>query len=235
MSFEGARLGNMDVNRLIGESGKWVAPAVVLVALVVGATAGLGPSLLVLAGGMLTGIVLLLWSSIGRLTGESPLTLEEAVGLAAPSPEEERKRSILRALKDLEYERSVGKISEDDFAELSARYRTEAKVLLKAIDAESAPLRKRAEERLAARLRGEPAQQGPRKKKKAQAPKPAESAADGATTEATVPEAQTAVEAVAAADPARATCPSCSTPNDADAAFCKRCGVALGKPAGAAT
>src|SRR6185295_17045835 len=129
------------------------APVVILTALVVGATAGLGPALLVLAAGMLIGVVLLLWSSVGRLTGESPLTLEEAIGLGAPSPEEERKRSILRALKDLDYERSVGKISEEDFAELSARYRAEAKALLKLIEAESEPFRKSAEDRLAARLR----------------------------------------------------------------------------------
>jgi hypothetical protein len=128
-TIERSYIEAMDPNRLIGESPKWIAPVVVLTALVVGATAGLGPSLLVLAGGVLTGVVLLFWSSLGRLTGESPLSLEEAIGLGAPSPEEERKRSILRALKDLEYERSVGKISEEDFAELSARYRADAKVL----------------------------------------------------------------------------------------------------------
>ena len=61
----------------------------------------------------------LFWTSIQDLSGESELTLDEALGMAAPSAEEERKRSVLRALKDLEYERSVGKISEDDFAELS--------------------------------------------------------------------------------------------------------------------
>lgn len=216
----------MDLNRLIGDSAKWIAPAVVLTALVVGATSGLGPSLLVLAGGVLTGVVLLFWSSLGRLTGESPLSLEEAVGLGAPSPEEERKRSILRALKDLEYERSVGKISEEDFAELSARYRAEAKALLKLIDAESAPMRKRAEELLAARLR-EDKEAGKSRKSKKKAVTSAETAASAATAAADV------VPAVDAPAPSgRSACPSCSTANEPDAAFCKRCGVALGKPAG---
>jgi hypothetical protein len=216
----------MDLNRLIGDSAKWIAPVVVLTALVVGATSGLGPSLLVLAGGMLTGVVLLFWSSLGRLTGESPLSLEEAVGLGAPSPEEERKRSILRALKDLEYERSVGKISDEDFAELSARYRAEAKALLKLIDAEAAPMRKRAEERLAARLLEEKDAAKPRKSKKGKVTKQAEAAAaEEPVAEASAPDASES--------PARTACPSCSTTNDADAAFCKRCGVALGKPAGA--
>jgi hypothetical protein len=223
----------MDLNRLLGDSSKWVAPVIVVTALIVGRTAGLGPSLLVLAGGMLLGVVLLLWSSIGRLTGESPLTLEEAIGLGAPSPEEERKRSILRALKDLEYERSVGKITEDDFAELSARYRGDAKTLLRLIDAESAPMRKRAEERLAARLRNG-ADVTPGKTKKRKAAKPA--APDDGKTEsvasAQVPSPDEPVLAVATPEPAASLCPACSTSNDADAAFCKRCGTALTKPAG---
>jgi len=220
---------------MIGDPSRWIAPMVVLTALIVGATAGLGPSLLVLAGGVLLGVVLLFWSSVGRLTGESPLSLEEAIGLGAPSPEEERKRSILRALKDLEYERSVGKISEEDFAELSARYRADAKTLLKLIDAESAPFRKSAEERLAARLRKEKiteAKSGRKAKRGASASK------SGAPSEQAEAE-PTAVEAVAAPSPedvprpAGFLCPSCSTQNDSDAAFCKRCGTSLAKSAGA--
>lgn len=231
---ERADFRNMDVNRLIGDSAKWIAPAVVLAALVVGATSGLGPSLLVLAGGVLTGVVLLFWSSIGRLTGESPLSLEEAIGLGAPSPEEERKRSILRALKDLEYERSVGKISEEDFAELSARYRADAKALLKLIETESAPTRKRAEERLAARLREESASSAPRKSKKPRA-RSAEPPVPPSSEPAPARDVAEAVPAVPSGDHSRTACPSCSTPNDADAAFCKRCGVALGKSAGVAS
>jgi hypothetical protein len=191
---------------------------------------------------VLLGVVLLFWSSIGRLTGESPLTLEEAIGLAAPSPEEERKRSILRALKDLEYERGVGKISEEDFAELSGRYRADAKALLKLIDAETAPLRRRAEERLEARLRQE--KLALRKKKGASVATngPADSTTAGgapAPEEAATHDVDgSAANAVSAADAdvpvsGASKCPSCSTSNDADAVFCKRCGVSLGTPAGA--
>jgi ribosomal protein L40E len=230
----------MDSQRLIGDLSKWVAPVVVLIAGIVGRTVGLGPALLILAAGVLTGVVLLFWSSIGRLTGESPLSLEEAVGLGAPSPEEERKRSILRALKDLEYERSVGKISDDDFAELSTRYRAEAKNLLKLIDAETAPLRKRAEERLAARLKEEKI--APRnRKKKAGAGSKKESVAtetpEASDTADTAAEANEPVEASDAPQNATAgsVCPSCSTRNDPDAVFCKKCGVSLSKPEGAPT
>jgi len=238
----------MDPNRLIGDLSKWIAPVVGVTAVAVGVAAGLGPALLVLAGGVLLGVVFLFWSSIGRLTGESPLTLEEAIGLAAPSPQEERKRSILRALKDLEYERSVGKISEEDFAELSGRYRADAKSLLKLIDQDSAPLRRRAEERLAARLRNEKIA-APRKKKGASAATngPGESVSEpmkdgGAAAPVASPpsgdandagDAEDAAPAVDAGVSEGSTCPSCSTSNDADAVFCKRCGVSLGKPAGA--
>src|SRR6185295_17709440 len=131
----------------------WVAPATIAGAVAAGLGVGLGPAFLVLAGGVLLRAVMLLWSSLGRLTGESPLTLDEAIGLAAPSAEEERKRAVVRALKDLDYERSVGKISEEDYAELSVRYRTEAKELLRSLDSGLAPLRKSAEKKLVARLK----------------------------------------------------------------------------------
>jgi hypothetical protein len=89
---------------------------------------------------------------VQALTGESPLTLEEALTLGAPSAEEEQKRSILRALKDLEFERGVGKISEEDYAELSERYRAEARRLIQLLDAGSGPERERAEKALRERL-----------------------------------------------------------------------------------
>lgn len=199
-----------DLERLLASAAIWIAPVTLVAALIVGATAGLGPALLILAGGMLLGAVLLLWSSLGRLTGESPLTLEEAVGLGAPSPEEERKRSILRALKDLEFERSVGKISEEDFAELSTRYRTEAKALLRSLEAELAPRREKAEAKLRARLEKEGI---------GEAPHASDSSGDAPT--------ETPRSADPAAAPGRPSCSSCQTANDPDARFCKRCGATL--------
>jgi DNA-binding transcriptional ArsR family regulator len=130
-----------------------VLPAVtVLTALVVGVAFGVELSLLVVAGGALAGVIALLWASVQSLTGESPLTLEEAMTLGAPSAEEEQKRAVLRALKDLEFERGVGKISEEDYAELSARYRAEAKRLMQILDAGSEPERLRAEKALRERI-----------------------------------------------------------------------------------
>jgi hypothetical protein len=53
---------------------------------------------------------------------------------------------VLRALKDLEFERSVGKISDDDYQQLLVAYRAEAKRLLRAIDESAEASRKRAAE-----------------------------------------------------------------------------------------
>jgi hypothetical protein len=237
-----------DLERLLSGASSFIAPITVLAALIGGASAGIAPGLLILAGGMLLGAVLLFWSSLGRLTGESPLTLEEAVGLAAPSPEEERKRSILRALKDLDYERSVGKLSDEDFAELSTRYRAEAKALLRSLEAELAPRRQKAEAKLLARLEKEGVlgAAGKAKSKSTRSAKqPSRGTSDldaetGAATEAVSvapPEATNEREtprsergASGDQDPetnSATRCPSCQTTNDDDARFCKRCGATI--------
>jgi hypothetical protein len=111
-----------------------VALAVIAIVLAVLTMGGLATAVLVMAGVALVGAIFLLYSSIMNLTGEAEMTLDEALTLVAPSREEERKRSVLRALKDLEYERSVGKISNDDYVELVARYREEARRLLRAVE-----------------------------------------------------------------------------------------------------
>jgi len=108
-----------------------------------------GIALLVLACGVLLGVIAILWASVRTLTGDAPITLEEAVMLGATSATEEQKRAVLQALKDLEYERSVGKVSDADYDELLRRYRAEAKRLLRAVDEDLAPRRARAEAYLA--------------------------------------------------------------------------------------
>lgn len=113
---------------------------------------GRGAFFLVAGGVALLGAIALMWSSLQSLTGDAPLSLDEALSLAAPSAEEERKESVLRALKDLEYERSVGKLSDEDYRDLSRRYRQEAKQLLQMVDENLAPARSRALELLEQRL-----------------------------------------------------------------------------------
>src|SRR5215510_10897159 len=112
----------------LSDHARWLYPLTVVVAAVVlGNVLGLGFGLLTVAGGVLGGSIWLIWSSLQGLGGDAPITLEEALSLGAPSAEEEQKRAVLRALKDLEYERAVGKINDDDYSSLAQHYRNEAK------------------------------------------------------------------------------------------------------------
>lgn len=95
---------------------------------------GLPAALLALAGGALCLVISLVWASLESLGGSAELTLEEALALAAPTVAEEQKRAVLRTLKDLEYELSVGKISQADFDVASAHFRAEAKRLIAQAD-----------------------------------------------------------------------------------------------------
>lgn len=146
-----------------------VLALVVTSAVLVGWKIGFGAALLLLAGATLVLAIALLWSSVQNLTGEAPMTLEEALTLGAPSAEDERKRAVLRALKDLEFERSVGKLSEEDYAIQSARYRQEAKELLRNLEESQGEQRARIEQRLAERLNrtGETTPRRSKKKRRA--------------------------------------------------------------------
>jgi hypothetical protein len=137
----------------LSDHARWLYPlSVVVAAALLGHFFGLGLGLLIVAGGVLAGSIWLLWSSLQGLGADAPITLEEALSLGAPSAEEEQKRAVLRALKDLEYERAVGKISDEDYASLAEHYRSEAKRLLRAVDRDLSAERERAERLLAERL-----------------------------------------------------------------------------------
>jgi len=105
---------------------------------------------------------------------------------------EREKTLVLRSIKELEFDRAMGKLSAKDFDEMAGRLRARAISLLKQLDAGGSGYRDLIERELNARL-----QKGR-------------------------PETHVAPEVVAP------TCVSCATVNDVDAAFCKRCGTALG-------
>lgn len=122
-----------------------LAISTVVGAVVAGQQLGFEVAILVLAAGALVLVIALLWASVAGLSGDTPLTLDEAIGMGAPSAEEEQKRAVLRALKDLEYERSVGKLTDADYREFSERYRAEARRLIEAVDATLGPAHELAE------------------------------------------------------------------------------------------
>jgi hypothetical protein len=194
---------------------RWAAPLFTLVAAIIaGSLFGVQLFVLTLAAAALLLVIFLLWSSVQALAGESELTFEEAFSFGARSAEEEQKRAVLRALKDLEYERSVGKISEDDYREYAARYRTEAKRLIQNLNEHLAEQRKQVERELERRL----------------------SKADrkAAPNEATLEPASARSESDEEADiepekssPKGLACPACGVQNELDARFCKACGKHL--------
>ena len=188
-------------------------------AIVLGFTHGLATSVLVLAATALLTAVWMIWRSLQVLAGDRSEMIEEALGVAAPAMEDEQKLSLIRALKDLEFERSLGKISEADYAELKARYRSQAKQVLRDIDQRAEPSRERAVQLATQYL----AQHGLSWSSEAASPASEKAAAiDG--------QARSPATATSTADqpPAqRPACGSCGTANEPDAKFCKNCGRAF--------
>jgi hypothetical protein len=111
---------------------------------------------------------------------------------------EREKALVLRSIKELEFDRAMGKVSQKDFDEMAGRLRARAIMLMKQVDAGGAGYRELIERELQVRLNSRRA---------------------GSTDVVTAP-VTTPVSVVPA-------CRSCGTTNDHDAAFCKRCGKSL--------
>jgi hypothetical protein len=207
-------------------------------AVALGLLRGPGAGILAFAAAALLLAITVFWQSLRVLAGETPLSLDAAVHLAEASSEEEQKRAILRALKDLEQERALGKLTDEDFEMLSAQYRTEAKRILRALDATLAPARKRAEElieeRKLARDAGatEPAAKGEKKGKRrkkdgAEGKKEEEPVVVQASSAEPGSGSGSGSEEKQQAEGEKKECAGCSTSNDGDAEFCKKCGKRL--------
>ncbi len=122
----------------------------------------------------------------------------QVIGERTRAALEREKQLTLRSIKELEFDRSMGKVSEEDFHEMGGRLRVRAARLIRQLDA-GAGYRTQIEKDLAKRL--------------------------GATAALTAPAGGATATATATA--AGRTCPACETPNDADAKFCKSCGTKL--------
>jgi len=118
-----------------------------------------------------------------------------------PDPMETRKGVAVAALKEIEFDRETGKLSDGDYSELYARYSTEAIEAMRAEDASAAPATA-------------PASVGTEDAIEAMV------AADVLTLEAA---AGSAAEAPA--------CPTCGPRPESDAVFCSQCGKLLPHPA----
>ncbi len=218
-----------DDERKLGTSVAIGIPVVtVFASAVLGVVASAGPALLVLGAGILLGTIALFWASLRTLTGDAPLAqdLEHASFSTTTDAMVERKRMLLRALKDLESELAVGKIDAKDYAVLSDRFRKEIKDLMREMDDSIEPHVKKAEELVEKHfskigLSGEPF----RAPGKASQAKPRALEVDDA-----LPESDRQDEAAAKSPDdgkVRVSCSACGASNEPDARFCKGCGGAL--------
>jgi hypothetical protein len=138
---------------------------------------------------------------LSPLVSDAPPAASEPLSERARAVLEREKALALRALKDLEFDRSMGRMSQADFDEMSARLRGRALSLMKQLEEDGTGYRSIIERELSARVAAR-------------------------HLERTAPAAQP--QAPATAD--KSLC-GCGTRNDPDAAFCKRCGIRLGDDA----
>jgi hypothetical protein len=113
---------------------------------------------------------------------------------------EREKALTLRSIKELEFDRAMGKVSPQDFDEMAARLRARAVGIMKQLDAGTSVYRAIIEKELAARSGRKPS----------------------ASTTRPDPEVGRAARRPAG------VC-ACGVANDADARFCKSCGTKLTK------
>jgi hypothetical protein len=110
------------------------------------------------------------------------------------------KTLVLRSIKDLEFDHAMGKVSDKDFSEMSARLRGRAAGLIRQLDSGTS-YRQAIEAEIEKRV----------------GPKPE-----------TKPVAAPAIAVPAPEERQTKICLSCCTQNDPDARFCKGCGYQLG-------
>jgi hypothetical protein len=139
--------------------------------------------------------------------GEPPPTAE-SLGARARAELAREKAGVLRSIKELEFDRAMSKVSDEDFEEMAARLRARAIGLMKQLDESGAGYRQVIEQELRARVaRAEPR---------------------SVILPESVPEGPTTATIGHGSAQGAAACPDCGTANDDDAKFCKHCGRQLG-------
>lgn len=222
-----------------------IALAMLVGAVVMGVLRGAPAVVLWLAFAMLSGAALLFWETLKVVLDPTAPGDDTAEGdeEGVPAELEARKKAALRALRDIEFERAIQRLSEEDYKGLEKKYRAEARSAMAAIEVGVGPWLKKAEALLEqeTRLDGSARKPAPASDKSAAkkpaGKKPAKKSADGdkapvseaATSEATATddvarEAETEAETSA---PETRACAKCETANDPDAVFCKKCGTKM--------
>lgn len=152
-------------------------------------------SLTVFAAG---GTALAFYRTLLPFAGRDTRLSSETLGHRARAALEREKLLVLRSIKELEFDRAMGKLAPGDFDDMSARLKLRALRLMQQLDADAVAPRERLERELAERLLGAPA---------------ASSAQTAAVSSPTIAAAM--------------VCADCGATNDQDARFCKACGMRL--------
>ena len=161
---------------------------------------GQGPTAVILLGVLMGTAALVGYAALRMLR---PLVSPEddrtvMVGLRTRVALEREKLMTLRSIKELEFDRAMGRLSDEDWTEMSSRLRARAGGLMRQLDA-GAGYRDQIEKDLAKRIGDRSA------------------TADDRSAKASAERAPSTER----------TCEACSTANDHDAKFCKGCGAKL--------
>jgi hypothetical protein len=166
-----------------------------------------------------------LYRTLAPLVSDAEATGGEPLGERSRAVLEREKMLVLRSIKELEFDRAMGKVSADDFDEMAGRLRARAVTLIKQLEGDTSGYRELIERELQARL-------GPRRPAGAASPAPpAPTPVVEEPAPVTKPAPAAAQSPVEVQPPSEATvlglfaCEACGTRNDADALFCKRCGA----------
>ena len=191
-----------------------------------------GPAAVILLGVLMLAAALVGYAALRALR---PLVSPEEdrtvmVGQRTRVALEREKLMTLRSIKELEFDRAMGRLSDEDWNEMSGRLRARAARLIRQLDA-GAGYRGQIERDLAKRIEGAPKARlkGSRSEKSA-APDDNVQRLQADDQNANVDDRN---EGGANADDRSASlsgdrlCSACSTANDADAKFCKGCGERL--------
>jgi len=185
---------------------------------------GQGPTAVILLGVLMGTAALVGYAALRALR---PLVLPEEdrtvmVGQWTRVALEREKLLTLRSIKELEFDRAMGRLSDEDWNEMSGRLRSRVARLIRQLDA-GAGYRDQIEKDLAKRIEGDARLKPSRYEE-----------GDDDTHSAPASEDERSGKASAGRDDDRSakalaerTCASCATANDADARFCKQCGAAL--------
>ncbi len=187
----------------------------------------LGPPLVMVGlGGMTLALcAAALWRVIDPLTRGEISAVAEIRAPHRIRELEREKQAVLKAIKEVELDYQMRKISEPDYREMVERYRTRALRIMGDLalgDDIRGLIERELKGRLAARTAAGAVHAGGERSGSG----PGEGDGDGGATKEAVA-GGTAANTLASTT----SCPACATINDTDAAYCKKCGRPLSSPA----